>query len=103
MDSTRPLKVLYRLGGRSGLRFFFARKSDKIKMQMMFTGMWRVALGIETLVLLAATIFAVVSTPPTWPIAILLTMSWMVALAAWAKYWRMEQLLGVPGLFLLGL
>ena len=72
-----------------------------MSIEMMFTGLWRQSLGIETILLLAATIYVVVLFPPTWAIAIILTLAWCVILVGWIKYWRMETLLRIPQMMVL--
>lgn len=72
-----------------------------MQIEMLFTGLWRQSLGIESVLLLAATLYAVVSVPPTWPLAILLTLAWCAVFVGWIKYWRMETLLRVPQMMIL--
>ena len=70
-------------------------------MEMMFTAFWRIALGLESIFLVMGTIYAISLGPPTWALAIMLTLAWCVLFVAWIKYWRMENLLRIPQMMVL--
>lgn len=66
-----------------------------------FTGLWRQALGVETFVVLALTIWFLAYHAHSLAIATVLGLAYFVLFVGWLKYLRLELATGVPGLFAL--
>ena len=68
-------------------------------MELYFTGIWRQALGVETFVVLALTVWFLAYHAHSLAITVVLTLAYFMLFVGWAKYFRLERLTGVPGLF----
>lgn len=69
-------------------------------MELFFASVWRRALGLETILLVIATIWAIVMEQvPRYPLVLIIAVSYALLLMGWMKYWHMERALGVPFIF----
>lgn len=65
---------------------------------LWFTGIWRQALGLETFVVFALTLWFLAHHSHSLAITMVLTLAYFCLFVGWLKYWRLERSVGVPPL-----
>lgn len=65
-----------------------------------FTGVWRQALGVESFVILALTLWFIAHHYHNMALTVVLGLAYFVLFLGWLKYLRLERAVGVPGIFL---